>query len=146
MATIARQLEQEYPNTNSGNSAPRPHSLKSSSAVRDRCCRAARRGHHHVVDRLRGLANLMLARAPVARGDGSPPIAQLAGESARPNATGACCSRSWRRDRHRARLRRLWALVALLPPNQPRIHVIAIDWRVLLMAASASITTGILFG
>src|SRR4029079_17555854 len=38
------------------------------------------------------------------------------------------------------------ALVKLLPPNQPRIHVIAIDWRVLVMAATASIGTGILFG
>lgn len=38
------------------------------------------------------------------------------------------------------------ALLALLPPNQPRIHVIAIDWRVLMMAAAASIGTGLLFG
>jgi cell division protein FtsX len=38
------------------------------------------------------------------------------------------------------------ALVALLPPNQPRIHTIAIDLRVLSMAAAASIGTGILFG
>jgi putative ABC transport system permease protein len=38
------------------------------------------------------------------------------------------------------------ALLALLPPNQPRVHVIAIDWRVLSAAAAASIATGILFG
>ena len=38
------------------------------------------------------------------------------------------------------------ALVALLPPNQPRIHIISIDLRVLSMAAAASIGTGILFG
>ena len=35
------------------------------------------------------------------------------------------------------------ALVALLPPNQPRIHVIAIDVRVLVMAAAVSIATQI---
>jgi putative ABC transport system permease protein len=38
------------------------------------------------------------------------------------------------------------AIVALLPANQPRIHIIAIDWRVLLAAAIASIGTGVLFG
>ena len=37
-------------------------------------------------------------------------------------------------------------LVALLPPNQPRIHIIAINWRVLIAAASASIATGMIFG
>ncbi len=38
------------------------------------------------------------------------------------------------------------AIVALLPANQPRIHIITIDWRVLLAAAIASIGTGVLFG
>ena len=38
------------------------------------------------------------------------------------------------------------AIVALLPANQPRIHIITIDWRVLLAAAVASIGTGVLFG
>lgn len=38
------------------------------------------------------------------------------------------------------------ALLDLLPPNQPRIHTITIDWRVLTVAAAASIFTGILFG
>jgi predicted permease len=37
-------------------------------------------------------------------------------------------------------------LVALLPPNQPRIHIVTIDWRVVFVAALASIGTGVLFG
>jgi putative ABC transport system permease protein len=37
-------------------------------------------------------------------------------------------------------------LVALLPPNQPRIHIIAINWRVLIAAAVASVATGVIFG
>ena len=38
------------------------------------------------------------------------------------------------------------AIVALLPPNQPRIHIIEINWRVLIAAACASIATGVIFG
>ena len=38
------------------------------------------------------------------------------------------------------------AIVTLLPQNQPRIHIISIDWRVLTFAAAASIATGVLFG
>ncbi len=37
-------------------------------------------------------------------------------------------------------------ILALLPPNQPRIHTITIDARVLAVSALASIVTGILFG
>ena len=38
------------------------------------------------------------------------------------------------------------AFVALLPPDQPRIHQIALDGRVLLVAAIVSVGTGLLFG
>jgi putative ABC transport system permease protein len=38
------------------------------------------------------------------------------------------------------------AIIALLPPNQPRIHIITIDLRVLSIAALTSIATGVLFG
>jgi putative ABC transport system permease protein len=38
------------------------------------------------------------------------------------------------------------AVVALLPSDQPRIHIVALDARVLAVAALISIATGILFG
>ncbi|HYE85569.1 MAG TPA: ADOP family duplicated permease, partial [Vicinamibacterales bacterium] len=37
-------------------------------------------------------------------------------------------------------------LIAMLPPSQPRIHLITIDGRVLAVSALASICTGLLFG
>jgi predicted permease len=40
----------------------------------------------------------------------------------------------------------LEALVALLPPTQPRVHLIAIDGRVLAISAVVTILTGLLFG
>ncbi|MGH9384369.1 MAG: ABC transporter permease [Vicinamibacterales bacterium] len=38
------------------------------------------------------------------------------------------------------------AIVALLPADQPRIHIVALDGRVLLVSALLSIATGVLFG
>lgn len=38
------------------------------------------------------------------------------------------------------------AVVTLLPPDQPRLHTLGIDWRVLSVAAAITIGTGILFG
>ena len=38
------------------------------------------------------------------------------------------------------------AVVALLPSDQPRIHIVALDGRVLAVATLISIATGILFG
>ncbi len=38
------------------------------------------------------------------------------------------------------------AIVALLPSDQPRVHMVALDMRVMAFAAAVSVLTGILFG
>jgi putative ABC transport system permease protein len=38
------------------------------------------------------------------------------------------------------------AVVSLIPPNQPRVHIVALDTRVLAVAAAVSVVTGVLFG
>ena len=38
------------------------------------------------------------------------------------------------------------AVISLLPADQPRVHVVALDARVMLAAAGISIVTGVLFG
>jgi putative ABC transport system permease protein len=150
MAAIARQLEQEYPNTNSGNggtAAPlfevlvgtaRPMLYVLLSAVITMLLIACV-----------NLANLMLSRA-----------AGRAQEMAVRRSLGAARWRIGRQMLTESLALAIFggilgvalaytgfnALVALLPPNQPRIHIITIDWRVLMMAAAASIATGVLFG
>ena len=150
MVAIARQLEQEYPNTNSGNSASarplfetligtaRPMLLVLFGAVLTMLLIACV-----------NLANLMLSRA-----------AGRTQEMAVRRSLGAARWRIARQMLTESLLLAIFggiagvalayagfeALVALLPPNQPRIHVISIDLRVLVMAAAASIGTGILFG
>jgi putative ABC transport system permease protein len=150
MVAIARQLEQEYPNTNSGNSA-------SAKPLFETLIGSARPMLYVLLGAVLAmlliacvnLANLMLARA-----------AGRTQEMAVRRSLGAA---RWRIARQMLTESLLLAivggvsgvalafagfeaLVALLPPNQPRIHVISIDWRVMLMATAASIGTGILFG
>ena len=150
MVAIARQLEQEYPNTNSGNSASaRPLFETLIGTARPMLYVLFGAVITMLLIACVNLANLMLSRA-----------AGRAQEMAVRRSLGAA---RWRIARQMLTESLLLAiiggiagvalayagfeaLVALLPPNQPRIHVIAIDLRVLLMAAAASIGTGILFG
>jgi predicted permease len=148
--TIATQLALEYPDTNSGNGG------------------TARRLFDVLVSDTRSmlwvllgavaamlliacvnLANLLLARA-----------AGRAQEMAVRRSLGAA---SWRVVRQMltesvllgvlggvAGVALAWfgfdAVVALLPADQPRIHIVALDRRVLIVAALVSIGTGVLFG
>ncbi len=150
MVAIARQLEQEYPNTNSGNSASaRPLFEMLIGTARPMLYVLFGAVITMLLIACVNLANLMLSRA-----------AGRAQEMAVRRSLGAA---RWRIARQMLTESLLLAiiggiagvalayagfeaLVALLPPNQPRIHVISIDLRVLLMAAAASIGTGILFG
>jgi putative ABC transport system permease protein len=150
IVTIARQLEQEYPNTNSGNSASaRPLFETLVGSARPMLYVLLGAVGTMLLIACVNLANLMLSRA-----------AGRAQEMAVRRSLGAA---RWRIARQMLTESVLLAiiggtigvamafagfaaLVKLLPPNQPRIHVIAINWRVLLMAAAASILTGVLFG
>ena len=150
MVTIARQLEQEYPATNSGNGA-------SVEPLFEVLVADARQMLYvlfgAVITMLLiacvNLANLMLSRA-----------AGRAQEMAVRRSLGAA---RWRLARQMLTESLLLAaiggtlgvlvayvgfeaLVALLPPDQPRIHIVTIDWRVVAVAALASIGTGVLFG
>ena len=150
MVTIARQLEQEYPNTNSGNTA-------SARSLFETLIGTARPMLYVLLGAVLtmlliacvNLANLMLSRA-----------AGRTQEMAVRRSLGAA---RWRIARQMLTESVLLAivggiagialayagfeaLVTLLPPNQPRIHIISIDLRVLSIAAAASIGTGILFG
>jgi putative ABC transport system permease protein len=150
MTSIARQLEQEYPNTNSGNGATvRP--------LFDVLVSDARRMLYVLLGAVLAmlliacvnLANLMLSRA-----------AGRAQEMAVRRSLGAA---RWRIARQMLTESVLLAviggalgvalayagfdaLLGLLPPNQPRVHTITIDWRVLGASAAAAIATGLLFG
>ena len=150
MVTIARQLEQEYPATNSGNGA-------SVTPLFEILVGDARQMLYvlfgAVITMLLiacvNLANLMLSRA-----------AGRTQEMAVRRSLGAA---RWRIARQMLTESLLLAaiggtlgvlvayvgfeaLVALLPPNQPRIHIVTIDWRVVAVSALASIGTGVLFG
>ena len=147
---IARQLEQEYPNTNSGNGATvRPLFETLVSTARPMLYVLLGAVTAMLLIACVNLANLMLARA-----------AGRAQEMAVRRSLGAA---RWRIGRQMLTESVLLAvaggvagvalayagfgaIVALLPANQPRIHIIAIDSRVLLAAAIASIGTGVLFG
>ena len=150
MVAIARQLEQEYPNTNSGNSASaRPLFETLIGTARPMLFVLFGAVLTMLLIACVNLANLMLSRA-----------AGRTQEMAVRRSLGAARWRIARQMLTESLLLAIFggiagvalayagfeALVALLPPNQPRIHVISIDLRVLSMAAAASIGTGILFG
>ena len=150
IVSIARQLEQEYPNTNSGNGATvRPLFDVLVSDARPMLYVLLGAVLAMLLIACVNLANLMLARA-----------AGRAQEMAVRRSLGAA---RWRIARQMLTESVLLAViggaagvavayagfeafVALLPPNQPRVHTIAIDWRVLTASGAAAIATGILFG
>ena len=150
MASLARQLEQEYPATNSGNGGTtRPLFEVLVGSARSMLYVLFGAVITMLLIACANLANLMLSRA-----------AGRAQEMAVRRSLGAA---RWRIARQMLTESLLLAaiggtlgvglayagfeaLVALLPPNQPRIHIIAIDWRVLAVATAASIGTGVLFG
>jgi putative ABC transport system permease protein len=150
MVSIARQLEQQYPATNSGNSASvRPLFEVLVGTARPMLFVLLGAVVAMLLIACVNLANLMLARA-----------AGRTQEMAVRRSLGAA---RWRLARQMLTESVLLAVIggafgvaltyagfegmlALLPPNQPRIHVISIDWRVLSVAAAASIATGVLFG
>jgi putative ABC transport system permease protein len=150
IVSLARQLEQEYPDTNSGNGAVvRPLFDTLVSDARPMLYVLLGAVLAMLLIACVNLANLMLSRA-----------AARTQEMAVRRSLGAA---RWRIARQMLTESVLLAviggavgvglayagfeaLVALLPPNQPRIHTITIDWRVLTVTAAASIATGILFG
>jgi putative ABC transport system permease protein len=150
VVSLARQLEQEYPATNSGNGAVlRPLLDTLVSGARPMLYVLLGAVIAMLLIACVNLANLMLSRA-----------AARSQEMAVRRSLGAA---RWRIARQMLTESVLLALiggtagvalayagfeaiVALLPPNQPRIHTISIDWRVLAVTAAASIATGILFG
>lgn len=150
VVSLARQLEQEYPASNSGNSG-------SVQPLLDVLVSDARPMLYVLLGAVLAmlliacvnLANLLLSRA-----------AGRAQEMAVRRSLGAA---RWRIARQMLTESLLLAIaggmvgvalayagfeavLALLPPNQPRTHLIGIDGRVMAMAAIASITTGLLFG
>ena len=150
IVSIARQLEQEYPNTNSGNGATvRPLFEVLVSDARPMLYVLLGAVLAMLLIACVNLANLMLSRA-----------AGRAQEMAVRRSLGAA---RWRIARQMLTESVLLAVIggvlgvalayagfeaflALLPPNQPRIHIVTIDWRVLTASAAAAIATGILFG
>ena len=148
--SIARQLEQEYPATNSGNGATvRPLFETLVATARPMLYVLLGAVTAMLLIACVNLANLMLARA-----------AGRTQEMAVRRSLGAARWRIARQMLTESVLLAIaggiagvalayagfGAIVALLPANQARIHNIAIDSRVLLAAAIASIATGVLFG
>jgi putative ABC transport system permease protein len=147
---IARQLEQEFPATNSGNGATvRPLFETLVGTARPMLYVLLGAVATMLLIACVNLANLMLARA-----------AGRTQEMAVRRSLGAARWRIARQMLTESLLLAIvggiagvvlayagfGAIVALLPANHPRIHIITIDWRVLLAAAIASIGTGVLFG
>lgn len=149
-SALARQLEQEYPATNSGNGAiVQPLFEVLVGDARQMLYVLLGAVIAMLLIACVNLANLMLSRA-----------AARTQEMAVRRSLGAARWRIARQMLTESVLLALLggtlgvllayagfeALIALLPPNQPRIHTITIDWRVLTFTAAASIATGILFG
>ena len=150
MVAIARQLELEYPNTNSGNSAVvRPFFDVLVADARPMLFVLVAAVATMLLIACVNLANLMLARAAgrsqemaVRRSLGAGRlriVRQMLTESVLLSIIGGTLGVA-------LAYAGFEAVVALLPPNQPRIHVIQIDARVLSIAVLVSIATGILFG
>lgn len=150
IVSIARQLEQEYPNTNSGNTAiARPLFEVLVSDARPMLFVLLGAVIAMLLIACVNLANLMLARA-----------AGRAQEMAVRRSLGAARWRIARQMLTESLMLGLAggvagvalafigfeAVVALLPPDQPRIHTVAIDLRVLAVTAAISLSTGLLFG
>jgi putative ABC transport system permease protein len=147
---IARQLEQEFPATNSGIGATvRPLFETLVGTARPMLYVLLGAVTTMLLIACVNLANLMLARA-----------AGRTQEMAVRRSLGAARWRIARQMLTESLLLAIvggiagvvvayagfGAIVAQLPANQSRIHIITIDWRVLLAAAIASIGTGVLFG
>ncbi len=150
IVNIAKQLEQEYPATNSGNSAVvRPLFEVLVSDARTMLYVLLGAVGAMLLIACVNLANLMLARAAgraqemaVRQSLGANRVRivrQMLTESVLLAAIGGVTGVA-------LAFAGFEGLVALLPPNQPRIHTIQIDWRVLSMAAIVSIATGVMFG
>jgi putative ABC transport system permease protein len=150
LATIAAQLAAEYPQTNSGQSATaRPLYEVLVSTARPMLTVLLGAVLAMLLIGCVNLANLLLARSSA-----------RAQELAVRRALGAA---GWRLARQLltesvllslcggiAGVVLAWAafgaIVALLPTDQPRVHIVGIDLRVLAVAAAISIVTGLLFG
>lgn len=150
MVAIARQLELEYPNTNSGNSAVvRPFFDVLVADARPMLFVLVGAVATMLLIACVNLANLMLARAAgrsqemaVRRSLGAGRlriVRQMLTESILLAVIGGTLGMA-------LAYAGFETLVALLPPNQPRIHIVQIDWRVLSIAVMVSIGTGVLFG
>jgi putative ABC transport system permease protein len=147
---IARQLELEYPATNSGNSAVvRPLLDVLVADARPMLYALLGAVGAMLLIACVNLANLALARAAgrsqemaVRRSLGAHRgriVRQMLTESLLLAAIGGVAGVA-------LAYAGFEALVALLPPSQPRIHIVEINGRVLTVAALASIGTGLLFG
>ena len=150
LVAIAAQLAQAYPETNSGNSATlRPLFEVLVSEARPMLLVLLGAVVAMLLIACANLANLLLARSSA-----------RAQELAVRRALGAS---SWRIGRQLliesilialiggvAGTLLAWAafgsIVALLPADQPRIHTLALDARVLSVVAIVSVLTGVLFG
>jgi putative ABC transport system permease protein len=147
---IARQLELEYPNTNSGNSAVvRPLFDVLVADARPMLYALLGAVAAMLLIACVNLANLALARASgrsqemaVRRSLGASRVRivrQMLTESVLLSGAGGVLGVT-------LAYAGLETLVALLPPGQPRIHIVQINWRVLAFATGVSIATGLLFG
>lgn len=150
MVGIARQLELEYPNTNSGNGVVvRPFFDVLVADARPMLYVLLGAVATMLLIACVNLASLMLARAAgrsqemaVRRSLGAGRlrvVRQMLTESILLSIVGGTLGVA-------LAYAGFEALVALLPPNQPRIHLIQIDWRVLSIALVVSMATGVLFG
>ncbi|MEO8683174.1 MAG: ABC transporter permease, partial [Vicinamibacterales bacterium] len=150
MVSIARQLEQEHPESNSGNSAiVRPLFDVLVSSARPMLLVLLGAVAAMLLIACVNLANLLLARA-----------ANRTQEMAVRRSLGAA---GWRIARQMLieslllsiaggaagivlAVAGFQAFMALVPPDQPRVHMVTIDLRVLVFSAIVSIATGLLFG